>query len=126
MGTYEGYDAREDVYVNMVEKGIVDPTKVVRCASAVCRFDRRTSPHHRSDHHRRRARKASSSSCRRRNGLLKDRSILNTGTPSIGVPDFYLNNHFAIHKQIKEHRIPKNTPFVNHWDLYLGLYRDIS
>jgi chaperonin GroEL len=32
MGTYEGYDAREDVYVNMMEKGIVDPTKVVRCA----------------------------------------------------------------------------------------------
>jgi len=32
MGSYEGYDAREDVYVNMVEKGIVDPTKVVRCA----------------------------------------------------------------------------------------------
>lgn len=32
MGPYEGYDAREDVYVNLVEKGIVDPTKVVRCA----------------------------------------------------------------------------------------------
>ena len=32
MGTNEGYDAREDVYVNMVEKGIIDPTKVVRCA----------------------------------------------------------------------------------------------
>jgi chaperonin GroEL len=32
MGPHEGYDAREDVYVNMIEKGIVDPTKVVRCA----------------------------------------------------------------------------------------------
>lgn len=32
LSTLEGYDAREDVYVNMVEKGIVDPTKVVRCA----------------------------------------------------------------------------------------------
>ncbi len=32
MSTYEGYDAREDAYVNMMEKGIVDPTKVVRCA----------------------------------------------------------------------------------------------
>ena len=32
METNEGYDAREDVYVNMVEKGIIDPTKVVRCA----------------------------------------------------------------------------------------------
>jgi len=32
MSTYEGYDAREDVYINMMEKGIVDPTKVVRCA----------------------------------------------------------------------------------------------
>jgi chaperonin GroEL len=32
MGPQEGYDAREDVYVNMIEKGIVDPTKVVRCA----------------------------------------------------------------------------------------------
>ena len=32
MGLLDGYDAREDVYVNMVEKGIVDPTKVVRCA----------------------------------------------------------------------------------------------
>jgi chaperonin GroEL len=32
MSTQEGYDAREDVYVNMIEKGIVDPTKVVRCA----------------------------------------------------------------------------------------------
>ena len=32
MKTYEGYDAREDVYVDMVAKGIVDPTKVVRCA----------------------------------------------------------------------------------------------
>jgi len=32
MKTNEGYDAREDVYVDMVAKGIVDPTKVVRCA----------------------------------------------------------------------------------------------
>lgn len=32
MGPQEGYDAREDVFVNMIEKGIVDPTKVVRCA----------------------------------------------------------------------------------------------
>lgn len=32
MSAHEGYDAREDVYVNMIEKGIVDPTKVVRCA----------------------------------------------------------------------------------------------
>jgi len=32
MGAHEGYDAREDVYVNMIDKGIVDPTKVVRCA----------------------------------------------------------------------------------------------
>jgi len=32
MGPHEGYDAREDVYGNMFEKGIVDPTKVVRCA----------------------------------------------------------------------------------------------
>lgn len=32
MEAHEGYDAREDVYVNMIEKGIVDPTKVVRCA----------------------------------------------------------------------------------------------
>ena len=32
MKANEGYDAREDVYVNMVEKGIIDPTKVVRCA----------------------------------------------------------------------------------------------
>jgi chaperonin GroEL len=32
MSAQEGYDAREDVYVNMIEKGIVDPTKVVRCA----------------------------------------------------------------------------------------------
>ncbi len=28
----EGYDALEDTFVNMYEKGIVDPTKVVRCA----------------------------------------------------------------------------------------------
>jgi len=27
----EGYDAREDAYVNMFKAGIVDPTKVVRC-----------------------------------------------------------------------------------------------
>jgi chaperonin GroEL len=27
-----GYDAKEDIFVDMVEKGIVDPTKVVRCA----------------------------------------------------------------------------------------------
>ena len=32
MKTYEGYDAREDAYVNMMDNGIVDPTKVVRCA----------------------------------------------------------------------------------------------
>jgi chaperonin GroEL len=32
MGPQEGYDAREDVYGNMIDKGIVDPTKVVRCA----------------------------------------------------------------------------------------------
>lgn len=31
MKTEEGYDAREDIFVNMFEKGIVDPTKVVRC-----------------------------------------------------------------------------------------------
>ncbi len=32
MKVNEGYDAREDVYVDMLAKGIVDPTKVVRCA----------------------------------------------------------------------------------------------
>ncbi len=32
MKKHEGYDAREDAYVDMVEKGIIDPTKVVRCA----------------------------------------------------------------------------------------------
>lgn len=32
MDRYEGYDAREDQYGDMVKKGIVDPTKVVRCA----------------------------------------------------------------------------------------------
>ena len=32
MKVFEGYDAREDVFVDMVAKGIVDPTKVVRCA----------------------------------------------------------------------------------------------
>lgn len=32
MKTYEGYDARNDEYVDMMEKGIVDPMKVVRCA----------------------------------------------------------------------------------------------
>lgn len=32
MAANEGYDAREDAYVNMVENGIIDPTKVVRCA----------------------------------------------------------------------------------------------
>ena len=32
MKTNEGYDARTDKYVDMVETGILDPTKVVRCA----------------------------------------------------------------------------------------------
>lgn len=32
MGTYEGYDAYADTYVNMMDNGIVDPTKVVRSA----------------------------------------------------------------------------------------------
>ena len=32
LSQYEGYDAREDEYVDMIVKGIVDPTKVVRCA----------------------------------------------------------------------------------------------
>ncbi len=32
MKANEGYDAREDAYVDMVAHGIVDPTKVVRCA----------------------------------------------------------------------------------------------
>ena len=32
MKTNEGYDAREDVYVDMIVAGILDPTKVVRCA----------------------------------------------------------------------------------------------
>lgn len=32
MGATEGYDARENVYVDLIAKGIVDPTKVVRCA----------------------------------------------------------------------------------------------
>ena len=32
LSAQEGYDAREDRYVNMIEAGIVDPTKVVRCA----------------------------------------------------------------------------------------------
>jgi chaperonin GroEL len=31
MKTSEGYDAANDTYVDMYEKGIVDPTKVVRC-----------------------------------------------------------------------------------------------
>ena len=31
-GTTEGYDARSDKYVDMVAAGILDPTKVVRCA----------------------------------------------------------------------------------------------
>jgi chaperonin GroEL len=31
MKAEEGYDAREDAYVNMFEHGILDPTKVVRC-----------------------------------------------------------------------------------------------
>ena len=30
MGTYEGWDAQNDAFGNMLEKGIVDPTKVVR------------------------------------------------------------------------------------------------
>jgi chaperonin GroEL (HSP60 family) len=34
MNTFEGYDAREDVFVDMVAKGIVDPTKVVRASRA--------------------------------------------------------------------------------------------
>lgn len=32
METHKGYDAREGKYVDMVEDGILDPTKVVRCA----------------------------------------------------------------------------------------------
>ncbi len=32
MGVNEGYDAREDAYVDLVANGIMDPTKVVRCA----------------------------------------------------------------------------------------------
>jgi chaperonin GroEL len=32
MKSSEGYDARNDEFVDMFEKGIVDPTKVVRCA----------------------------------------------------------------------------------------------
>lgn len=32
MKSGEGYDARENVYGNLIEKGIIDPTKVVRCA----------------------------------------------------------------------------------------------
>ena len=32
MKANEGYDARNDAYVNLVDVGIVDPTKVVRCA----------------------------------------------------------------------------------------------
>ena len=32
MGTYEGYDAYADVFGNMLDKGILDPTKVVRSA----------------------------------------------------------------------------------------------
>lgn len=31
MGNNDGYDAKDDVYGNMYERGIVDPTKVVRC-----------------------------------------------------------------------------------------------
>lgn len=30
LSTYEGWDAQNDVFVNMLEKGIVDPTKVAR------------------------------------------------------------------------------------------------
>ena len=32
MKTTEGYDARGDAYVDMIAEGILDPTKVVRCA----------------------------------------------------------------------------------------------
>ena len=32
MGTAFGYDAKTDIFCDMFEKGIVDPTKVVRCS----------------------------------------------------------------------------------------------
>ncbi|XP_068619374.1 63 kDa chaperonin, mitochondrial-like [Battus philenor] len=32
MGTEYGYDALNNEYVNLIEKGIIDPTKVMRCA----------------------------------------------------------------------------------------------
>ena len=49
-----GFDAQNGEYVNLVSKGIIDPTKVVRHGAAECSVDRRASDHHGS-HGRRKA-----------------------------------------------------------------------
>ncbi len=47
-GAAFGYDAQNDEYGDMFEKGIIDPAKVVRTRPAGCGLDRRPDDHHRS------------------------------------------------------------------------------
>ena len=44
-----GFDAQTEEYVDMVEKGIIDPAKVVRARAAGRGFGRRPAGHHRGD-----------------------------------------------------------------------------
>ena len=71
MKTTEGYDAREDAYVDMIKKGIVDPTKVVRSAlqfaSSIAGLLLTTEAIITEEEEE----KPASCSCRCRNGLLK-------------------------------------------------------
>ena len=43
-----GYDAQAGEYGNLISKGIIDPTKVVRAALQARSVDRRPAHHHRS------------------------------------------------------------------------------
>ena len=68
-----GFDAQSGEYVNMMSKGIIDPTKVVRAALAGCGLGRRPAHHHRGDGRRVAEEKRPGDAGRRRhgrNGLL--------------------------------------------------------
>ena len=58
-----GFDAQTEEYVDMVEKGIIDPAKVVRARAAGRGLGRRPAGHHRSDG--RRSCRRSKPPCRR-------------------------------------------------------------
>ena len=63
-----GFNAQTETYENLVEAGVIDPTKVVRTALQDAASRRRAADHHRGVDRRRSRRPAGPGHGRRRNG----------------------------------------------------------